>query len=43
MGDNNTSSYDKTIERADFFRNIQIWPLNNVLNYGASLECVEYI
>jgi hypothetical protein len=36
--DNNNSLYNESIERADFFRRIQAWPLNDVLNYRGWLN-----
>jgi hypothetical protein len=36
--DDNNFSYNESIERADFFRRIQTWPLNDVLNYKGWLN-----
>jgi hypothetical protein len=33
-----STGYNAAIERADFFQQIQIWPLNNVLNYKGWLN-----
>jgi hypothetical protein len=35
---NNNLLYDESIERANFFRRIQVWPLNDVLNYKGWLN-----
>jgi hypothetical protein len=36
--DDNNLLYNESIERADFFRRIQTWPLNDVLNYKGWLN-----
>jgi hypothetical protein len=35
---NDITDYNTVIEKSDFFRNIQIWPVKNVLNYKGWLD-----